>query len=194
MHAEGEPHKPGNPYSASKAGAEDFCRAFYTTYGLPVIISNTMNNFGERQDIEKFVPKTIRAIMKSEPVIIHVKKDKDGNIIDVSSRCWLHARNHADAIIFLLQNGKPGEQYNVTGELRNVKEMAELIGKFMNMPDFERNYEDFHSFRPGHDAHYGLDGTKLASMGWKPKFGLLDSLERVVKWSLEKENKRWLNL
>jgi dTDP-glucose 4,6-dehydratase len=194
LHVEGEPHKPGNPYAASKAGAEDFCKAFHNTYGLPVIITNTMNNFGERQDIEKFVPKTIRRIYLHEPVIAHVKINEKGEIIDISSRCWLHARNHADALIFLLQNGNPGEQYNVTGELLSVTSMIQYIARFMNVDDYDLRCEDFHSFRKGHDMHYGLDGTKLSKLGWRPKFDLINSLERTVKWSLDEKNRRWLNL
>lgn len=211
LHMEGEPHKPGNPYSASKASAEDFCLAFYNTYGVPVIISNTMNNFGERQDPEKFVPKTMRCILRGEPVVLHVKKGAslseslaigaDGKvehhqsgapILDISSRCWLHARNHADGLCFLLVNGTPGEHYNVTGERRNVKEMAELVLNYMGVDKADLQYEDFHSFRPGHDMHYGLDGSKMKMLGWVPPFDLESSLKRTVEWTMN--HKEWLGL
>ncbi len=212
LHIEGEPHRPGNPYAASKAAAEDFCMAYHNTYGVPVIISNTMNNFGERQDTEKFVPKTMRAILKGEPVIIHVKKgnaltqtvsvgpagvvvsppDRDVSILDISSRCWLHARNHADGLIFLLQRGTPGERYNITGERKNVKEMAELILNFMGLEKANIQYEDFHSFRPGHDMHYGLDGSRMALMGWRPPYDLETSLQHTVEWTMS--HKEWLGL
>jgi dTDP-glucose 4,6-dehydratase len=194
LHTEGEPHKPGNPYSASKAGAEDLAFAYYNTYGLPIVITNTMNNFGERQNPEKFVPKVIKAIMTNQPVIAHCKKDEQGNVVDVSSRCWLHARNHSDALLFLLQNGTAGERYNVTGERYSVVEMIRFIGHFMGKAPEEVNlqYEDFHSFRKGHDMHYGLDGLKLAKMGWNAPVPLLESLEKMVQWTVER--KEWLGL
>lgn len=191
LHKEGEPHRPGNPYSASKAGAEDLAYAYWNTYELPVMITNTMNNFGERQNPEKFVPKTMVSILTGKESIAHVKKDQNGNVVDISSRCWLHARNHADALLFLLEKGKPGERYNVTGEKRNVVEMIEFIGNVIGIkPNIVA--EDFHSFRRGHDMHYGLDGTKLAQMGWKPPVGFETSLERTIQWSLER--KEWLGL
>ena len=87
LHKEGDPHRPSNPYSASKASGEDFCYAYANTYGLPIIISNTMNIFAERQNSEKFVPKTIKSILLDEPVIVHCSKDQNGNILDISSRC-----------------------------------------------------------------------------------------------------------
>jgi len=193
LHKEGEPHKPGNPYSASKAGAEDLAFAYYNTYGLPIIITNTMNNFGERQNPEKFVPKVMKAILTGDPVIAHCKK-VNGSVVDISSRCWLHARNHSDALLFLLKNGTAGERYNVTGDLHNVVEMINFIGSFMgkNPGDYNIVYEDFHSFRKGHDMHYGLDGIKLASMGWKPPVPFLESLQKMVQWTIER--KEWLGL
>jgi len=190
LHQESNLHKPSNPYSASKAGAEDFCYAYHNTYGLPVIVTNTMNNIGQRQSPEKFVPKTIISILENKPVILHCKKE-NGTIVDVSSRCWLHARNHADALLFLLDKGVPGEKYNVSGELKTVEEVADLIGNFIGM-DIDKRFEDFHSFRRGHDMHYGLDGSKLNNMGWNPPTTFIDSLKETVKWSLN--HKEWLGL
>jgi dTDP-glucose 4,6-dehydratase len=188
LHREGEPHNPSNPYSASKSGAEAFCLAFFNTYGLPIIISNTMNNFGQRQNREKFVPKAINAAINGTPLILHCKKI-DGVIVDVSSRCWLHARNHADGLLFLLRNGIPGEKYNITGEWASVADIADKVSIVVGKPIIEM-FEDFHSFRPGHDMHYGLDGTKMKNMGWVPPFNLDDSLERTVRWSME--HPKWL--
>jgi dTDP-glucose 4,6-dehydratase len=196
LHKEGEPLHPTNPYSASKAGAEAFCYAYWNTYGLRVMITNTMNNFGERQHLEKFVPKTVRAILKGEKVTIHVKIENE-KIVDISSRCWLHARNHADGILFLLNSYEVGinlsnrkfQQYNITGEWANVKMMAEKIGKIIDKP-IMINPEDFHSFRPGHDMHYGLDGSKLQQLGWRAPFSLDESLERTVEWMVK--NPKWL--
>lgn len=190
LHKEGEPHRPGNPYSASKAGAEDLAYAYWNTYELPIVISNTMNNFGERQHPEKFLPKTIKALLSNEPVIAHCKII-DGKVVDISSRCWLHARNHADGLLFLLQNGIPGERYNITGKLMNVRDLIQVVGGILDVtPTIQ--YEDFHSFRRGHDMHYGLDGTKMKELGWEPKISFISSLEKTVLWF--KENKHWLKM
>lgn len=191
LHKEGEPHRPGNPYSASKAGAEDLAYAYWNTYGLPIVITNTMNNFGERQHPEKFVPKTIKGLLNNDPVVAHCKKDENLKVVDISSRCWLHARNHADALMFLLERGVPGERYNVTGKLMNVKNVIEVIAGFLSVePNIQ--FVDFHSFRKGHDMHYGLDGEKLTKMGWIPPIDFITSLERVTRWY--QKNPKWLGL
>lgn len=188
LHKEGEAHKPSNPYAASKSGAEAFCRAYHRTHGVPVIISNTMNMFGERQEHEKFIPKVIRAVYEGKPVAIHCKI-VNGEIVDISSRCWLHARNQADGILFLLDNGKAGEGYNVVGEWASVETIAVMIGKILGK-DVSRNYVDFHSTRPGHDLHYGLDGQKIRNMGWEQPLNLEASLRKTIEWTLE--NRSWL--
>lgn len=188
LHREGEPHRPSNPYSASKSGAEAFCYSYWNTYGLDIVITNTMNNFGERQNKEKFVAKTVHRLLNKEPMIAHCKKVNDV-VIDVSSRCWLHARNHADGLLFLLDKAVAGERYNITGEKKPVDEMIKMIATFLGV-DYEIVYEDFHSFRPGHDMHYGLDGTKMANMGWVAPFTLEESLKNTVLWV--KDNQKWL--
>jgi len=190
LHKEGEPHRPSNPYSASKSGAEAFCYAYWNTYGTPVMISNTMNNIGERQHPEKFLPLTVKKLLRGEPMIVHCKKDDEGNIVDISSRCWLHARNHADGILFLLEHGEPGERYNISGEWANVEMMVEKVADILNV-EYEIVYEDFHSFRPGHDMHYGLDNTKMKEMGWTPPLSLDESLRNTVLWM--KEHPKWLD-
>lgn len=188
LHKEGEPLRPSNPYSASKAGAEAFCYAYWNTYGLDIMVTNTMNNFGERQNKEKFVPRVVLAALNGTPLKLHCKV-VDGKIVDISSRCWLHARNHADGILFVLQNGKSGEHYNITGEWASVQDIADMISEITGRP-INYTFEDFHSFRPGHDMHYGLDGSKLKELGWEPPIKLRPSLERCVKWMME--NPKWL--
>lgn len=192
-HREGEPHRPSNPYSASKSCQEQICRSYWRTYDLPVAITNTMNIIGERQDPEKFVPSTIRKILRGETVTCHGSKEgKPG------SRFYLHARNQADALLFLLRHvefpcysqGNPMEQFNVVGEreVDNV-EMAEMIASFMGMP-ISWEVVDFHSSRPGHDLRYALDGRKMASIGWLAPVSLESSLERTVSWT--REHEEWL--
>jgi len=189
LHKENEPHKPSNPYAASKAGAEDFCYAYWNTYNLPVIITRTMNNIGERQHPEKFLPKTVKRLLNGDPMIVHCKKE-NGKVVDISSRCWLHARNHADGILFLLKNGEFGEQYNISGEWANVGMMVRKVAEILDV-EYEIEYEDFHSFRPGHDMHYGLDNTKIKEMGWEPPLDLEKSLEKTVLWM--RDNPEWIN-
>lgn len=188
LHKETEPLKPGNPYSASKASGENFCISYHNTYNVPVIITRTMNNFGERQDSEKFLPRVVNSIKNNELLTIHCKIE-DGRVVDISSRCWLHARNHADAIVFLLENGEDGEIYNVVGERMNVHDLALKVGEILKK-DIKIKLEDFHSFRPGHDMHYGLSGEKLLNMGWKPPTSLKTSLEKTVLWMINNPN--WL--
>ena len=188
--------KPSNPYSAGKAGGDMAVIGNTIAFGMPCMITRSMNNFGERQDIEKFIPKTIQAIMKGMPVVLHGNPQKG----QISSRKWLHARNHADAILFLLENGKPINKntddgiYNIVGDEMNVLEVAEYIGKILGKTEEEYMIEwlDFHKTRIGHDLRYSLDGSKLAAMGWKAPIPLLQSLEKTIKWSLE--NKEWLQL
>ena len=189
LHKETDSHNPSNPYSASKASGENFCIAYHNTHNIPIMITRTMNNYGERQDIEKFVPKVVYNVLNDLPVTVHCALDSFGTVIDVSSRCWLHAQNHADGIDFLLKNGLPGESYNITGEKVYVDQLAMRIAEILGK-DIDLKYEDFHSFRPGHDMHYGLDGSKMNELGWEPPVSLSESLEKTVKWI--SKNKNWL--
>lgn len=187
-HKEGEPHRPSNPYSASKSAQEAACYAYWRTYGLPIAISNTMNIIGERQDPEKFVPLVLQKVAKGETVQIHASRDgKPG------SRFYLHARNQADALRFILeqtdfhQHGRliPDiSRFNVVGE-REVDnlEMAAMIAHYADKPCM---YElvDFHSSRPGHDSRYALDGELMQELGWKPPVPFEESLERTVRWTM----------
>lgn len=185
-HAEWAPIMPSNPYSASKAAQEAIAFSYWRSYGLPVVIVNCMNLFGERQDAEKFLPMLIRRINAGETVTIH------GRPGDIGTRHYLHARNLADAMLHILRLAPlqfPGadrpDRYNIAGpepvsNLALAQEVASVIGKPLR-------YEltDFHSARPGHDPHYGLDGAKLEALGWKPPVEFHESLERTVRWSLE---------
>lgn len=202
-HSEQARHNPGNPYAASKAAAEDFCNAYRNTYGMRICVTNTMNNFGERQDREKFVPKTINAILKGEPIIVHVRQDSnDGTIFDTSSRCWLHARNHADALLYILERNSAAQyKYNIAGERADVYSMVVYIaaavcetGKISKSIEEilqTVQFSDYHSFRPGHDMHYGLSGDLLARFGWKPPVEFLPSLYKTVEWYIQHADK-WL--
>ena len=181
-------YKSSNPYAAAKAGGEELAVAFHNTYGLPVIITHTMNLFGERQHPEKFIPMVIRKVRDGETVTIHANKEKT----KAGSRFYLHCRNMAKAIHFLLDNGELGDKYNIVGEeecdnLRLAQLIAKSVGK-------ELKYEmvDFHSSRPGHDLRYALDGTKLKEMGFSFPNSFEESLAKTVKWTLERQE--WLDL
>uniref|UniRef100_A0A6C0E3K0 NAD(P)-binding domain-containing protein n=1 Tax=viral metagenome TaxID=1070528 RepID=A0A6C0E3K0_9ZZZZ len=186
LYKEWDRHKPTNPYSASKSAAEQICIAYENTYKIPLMIVNVMNAFGERQHVEKFIPLCIKKIMNNEKVYIHSYPDK----IESGTRFYIHSRNIASAVLFLIKNGTNGEKYNISGE-REVSnlEMAQMIAKFMKK---ELIYEmvDFHSNRPGHDLRYGLDGSKLFNMGFKLPMNFEDSLKKVVEWTLD--NQKWL--
>ena len=183
---EDERHNPTNPYSASKSSAEQICISYHNTYNIPVIRINVMNAFGERQHVEKFIPKVIKQIMNDETVLIHSYPDKKQS----GTRFYIHARNIAAAVLFLINNGNIGESYNLTGEkeISNL-EMAKTIA---NVMEKELKYElvDFHSSRPGHDLRYGLDGTKMEEMGWKMPVGFDEAIRRTILWTLK--NNKWL--
>ena len=182
--------KPSNPYSASKAGEEMIAYSFAHAFGLSISIVRSMNIIGERQHPEKFLPKTIKAILNNEKVILHGRGKED-----LSSRCWIHARNVADGLLFLLDKAKKGEFYHIVGEERTVLEMADWICEVIKerkLKDDEIEWVDYHTARSGHDKRYALSGEKLAKMGWKPPVDLEKSLKKTVKWTLERQ--KWLNL
>lgn len=177
-----------NPYSASKAGGEELGLAWANTYGIPVIIGHTMNIFGERQHQEKFIPKVIRAVLMGEKVYIHA----DESLKVSGSRFWIHARNVAQAVLFLLENGQNRDKYNIVGEkeVSNL-EMAQFIAGVLGRGlDYEM--VDFHSSRPGHDLRYALDGTKLLEMGFHYAKTFEESLEKTIKWTLNQP--KWIGL
>lgn len=186
LYKEWDRHKPTNPYSASKSAAEQICVAYENTYNTPLMIVNVMNAFGERQHVEKFIPLCIKKLLNNEKIYIHSYPDKKTS----GTRFYIHGRNIAAAVLFLIKNGKIGEKYNISGE-REVSnlEMAQFIAKFMNK---ELDYEmvDFHSDRPGHDLRYGLDGNKLFNMGFELPLNFEESLQKTVEWTLE--NQKWL--
>jgi len=194
---ENDRYNSTNPYSASKAGAEELAVAYENTYDLPIIITHTMNVFGERQHPEKFIPMCIKKVRDGETVTIHSDKTKK----IPGSRHYIHAEDVSEAILFLLHNnikpendwgGAKCPKFNIVGaeELTNL-ELAEIIAKSQNK---KLNYEmvDFHSSRPGHDLRYALSGEKMKSMGWVPKIKVQSRIKQVVDWSLN--NPSWIEL
>lgn len=178
---------PSNPYSAGKAAGEMIVMAYGKTYGLPYLITNTMNIFGERQDPEKLIPKSMQFINEGKPMTIH------GLPGSVGRRHWLHARNAADATLFLLKHPIVNEKVHIVGdvEMDNLQ-MFKLIARYMGRPEPVEGKDyvhvDFHSTRPGHDSRYAMSGKKLADLGWAPPVTFEESLERTVKWTMLNEN------
>lgn len=192
---EWSPIIPSNPYSASKACQEAIAISYWRTYDVPVIITNTMNLFGETQDGEKYTAQLIKKIHNNELVTVH---GSEGNI---GSRFYLHARNGADAVLFILKNLPPkmytdgGEvdrpdRYNIVGDIEmDNLELAKLVAQMMGK---ELKYElmDFHTGRPGHDRRYALDGTKLKELGWTAPMKFEESLKKSIDWTLT--HHQWL--
>lgn len=194
---ENDRYNSTNPYSATKAAAEEMVVAYENTYGLPSIITHTMNVFGERQNPEKYIPMCIKRVRDNEKITVHSNSERTV----AGSRHYIHAKDVADALMFLYKQdlsklepdygGAKCQKFNIVGsaEIDNLS-LAQFIADVQGKP---LNYEliDFHSSRPGHDLRYALDGSKMANLGWQPS-SVYDKLEEVVKWSLE--NNRWLVL
>jgi len=160
--------------------------AYANTYKLPVIITHTMNVFGERQHPEKFIPMCAKKISKDEIVLIH----SDPTKTKPGSRFWIHARNVAAAILFLLSKSEVREKYNIVGEKEiNNLEMAQFIANILGKK-LKYRMKDFHSSRPGHDLRYALDGEKLEKMGWKEPVDFEKSLEKTIRWIVS--HPQWL--
>ena len=200
-HVEWEPIIPSNPYAASKAAQEAIAVAYWRTYGVPVVITNTMNNIGERQSSDKFVPMVIGKVLRGEQVDIHAVGETIG------SRYYLHARNHAAACLHILTMGRPSsydapgreppyadrpDRYNVVGEVEMSNlDLAQTIAEALGLP-LDYRLVDAHSSRPGHDLRYALDGEKIRAIGWRPPVPFRESLLRAVRWY--QDNPEWLKV
>ena len=194
---ENDRYNSTNPYSATKAGAEELAVAYENTYGLPIYVTHTMNVFGDRQHPEKFIPMCIKRARDGETVTIHSDKTKT----IAGSRHYIHAEDVSSAVLFLLNYEGTFEptwgnakcpKFNIVGseELNNL-ELATIIAEAQGK---ELKYEmvDFHSSRPGHDLRYALDGNKMKELGWVPAKSVRERIADVTKWTLE--NNRWITL
>lgn len=191
---EWDPKVSSNPYAASKSCQEELCIAWWRAFGVPLIITNTMNNFGEMQQHSKYPVMIQKALANDEEITIH--GDEEG----IGSRSYIHSRNFADAVLFILKNLPPHkhvpsavdkpDRYHIAGDkqvdnLELVKMIAGLMGK-------EPKYKivDFHKTRPGHDKHYGLDDSKLRKLGWKSPVSFEESIKNTIQW--QQENPEWI--
>ncbi len=191
---EGSPMRPSNPYSASKAAMENISFSYWRTYDVPVIITNTMNLVGQTQDAEKYPAQLIRKINADEVVTVHGKPD------DIGSRFYIHARNAADAVLFIVNNLPAKhyqedivtelDQYNIVGETElNNLELAQMTARLMGK-ELKYEFVNWHSTRPGHDRRYALSGQKLKDLGWCPPENFESSLKSTIEWTLA--NPLWL--
>ncbi|MDY7035069.1 MAG: GDP-mannose 4,6-dehydratase [Thermodesulfobacteriota bacterium] len=186
LYKEWDRYNSTNFYAASKAGAEELCLAYANIYKLPLFITHTMNVFGERQHPEKFIPMCIKSILQNKKIKIH----SDPTRTISGSRHYIHARNVAQGIHFLLDRFEPREKYNIVGEteISNL-DLAKEIAHIMKM-SLRYTMVDFHSSRPGHDLRYALDGNKLKEMGWNVPMEFEQSLRKTVEWTMQ--NLKWL--
>jgi dTDP-glucose 4,6-dehydratase len=187
--AEEAPYRPNSPYAASKAGADHLVRAWYRTYGLPTIISNCTNNFGPCQFPEKLIPLLIINGLEGRAMPVY---GQGTNVRD-----WLFVEDHARALALILRQGRIGECYNVSGgnEARNL-DVAAMIGDTLDelagplaADKSRRALITFVADRPGHDARYALDASKLrAELGWTPQAKFAGALRATVEWYLANES------
>ena len=200
---ESSPYEPSSPYSASKAASDHFVRAYFRTYNLPVLVTNCSNNYGPYQFPEKLIPLMILNIVREEPLPVY----GDGKNV----RDWLYVLDHCDALLRVLEKGRPGETYNIGGGAE--RENIELVHLLCDLVDarFDRTAAQssrklirFVADRPGHDYRYAIDATKIKSeLGWSPKYGLWEALETTVDWYLKNmdwvesvrsgEYRQWIN-
>ena len=186
-------YNSSNPYSATKAGAEELCVAWQNTYKMPIYITHTMNVFGERQHPEKYIPLCIKRVKDGTMISIH----SDSSRTIPGSRHYIHAKDVAEGLLFVTNlkdfqmtpdyGGAHCPKFNLVGkeEVNNL-EVAQIIADAQGKP---LNYElvDFHSARPGHDLRYALSGDYMRSLGWEPRVSLRERLGEVVEWTLKHE-------
>ncbi len=184
------PYDPRSPYSASKASSDHFVRAYYHTYGLPIVISNCSNNYGANHFPEKLIPLAINNIKNNRPIPIYGKGE---NVRD-----WLWVNDHARAIDVIFHNAKIGETYNIGGhnEWTNIdliKKLCEIMDTKLGRPEgTSASLITYVSDRAGHDLRYAIDASKLErELGWTPSLQFDEGLEKTVDWYLE--NEEWLN-
>ena len=186
---ESSPHQPNSPYSASKAGADHLARAWYHTYGLPVVTTNCTNNYGPFQFPEKLIPLTILRALHGKSLPVYGRGE---NVRD-----WLYVEDHVDALLRAFHHGRPGETYALGGreERRNlevVREICRVLDILVPSPELEDRTEliDFVDDRPGHDFRYAMDISKAQrELGWEPRESFESGLFRTVRWYLS--NRGW---
>ena len=170
---ERSPLEPNSPYSASKASADLLCRAYYETYGMPVMITRCSNNYGPYQYPEKLIPLFIRRALADEAVPLY------GDGLNV--RDWLHVEDHCRAVSAVLERGEPGAVYNVGGSNeRTNREITAIILEYLGKSDDLISYV---TDRLGHDRRYAIDSSRLQNdLGWKPQHTFEEGVRQTIDW------------
>lgn len=175
------PYNPRSPYSASKAASDYLVRAYFHTYGLPIIITNCSNNFGPYQFPEKFIPLAITNILEGKKVPVY----GDGLYV----RDWLYVEDHCRAIEAVLEKGKVGDTYCVGGLTEDVNNLT-VVRRILAILGKDESQIEFVKDRPGHDRRYAIDWSKIRKeLGWQPTHQLDQWLEHTVKWY--KDHRQW---
>jgi len=187
---ESTPYDPQSPYSSSKASSDHFVRSYGNTYGLPFMISNCSNNYGENQFPEKLIPLFINNIRNNKSLPVY----GDG----LFTRDWLYVVDHAKAIDTVFHNGKIGDTYNIGGfnEWTNIDLIKLLCGIMDEKLDRDKGSSaqliTFVKDRPGHDKRYAIDASKIKTeLGWEPSLQFAEGLEKTIDWYLN--NQDWLD-
>jgi dTDP-glucose 4,6-dehydratase len=168
---------PASPYASSKAASDLIARSFFSTHNLPVIITRCCNNFGLYQYPEKLIPLFITNLIDGQKVPVYGKGD--------NVREWIFVMDHCRAIDFLLNNGIPGEIYNIGSGIEKTN--MEITQKILELLDKDQSMIEYVPDRKGHDFRYSLNCHKLLSMGWKPKYSFNEALVQTVDWYLNNE-------
>jgi dTDP-glucose 4,6-dehydratase len=181
--SEETPYAPNSPYAASKASADHLVRSYFHTYGLPAIITNCSNNYGPYQFPEKLIPLMILNALEARPLPIY---GDGGNVRD-----WLHVEDHCAGLLTVLEQGRPGEKYNVGGgnERTNIEVVDRLCAVLDELRPDRSSYQRLKTFvpdRPGHDRRYAIDATKIRrELGWAPRHQFESGLRETVRWYLD---------
>jgi dTDP-glucose 4,6-dehydratase len=169
---------PSSPYSASKAGGDMLVKAYYKTYGMPVLITRSSNNFGPYQYPEKLIPLFILNALEDKPLPVY----GDGENI----RDWIYVLDNCKGIDVVLNEGKIGEVYNIGGENEKPNiEITKLILNILEKPESLIKYVDD---RLGHDRRYSLDSSKTQNLGWKPEWTFEEAMQETIKWYIANKN------
>ncbi len=182
---EATPYDPSSPYSASKAAADHFVRAWNRTYGLPVVITNCSNNYGPYQFPEKLIPLMILNAAEGKELPVY----GDGNNV----RDWLYVDDHCKALLLVLETGRPGRTYAVGGGSQQanidvVRHICRMVDERLGRPEGKSSQRliKFVADRPGHDLRYAIDSTRIRNeLGWRPEHDFVSALSKTVDWYLE---------
>lgn len=185
LFTEQTPYDPSSPYSASKAASDHLATAWARTYGMPVVVSNCSNNYGPYHFPEKLIPLIILNALEGKPLPVY------GNGANI--RDWLYVEDHARALDLIAERGRIGETYNVGGrnERRNIDVVKRICALMDGLCAQGRPHEKLIAYvtdRPGHDARYAIDATRLeVELGWKAEENFDSGIEKTVKWYLDNE-------